>query len=102
MEKFMKRNKMKSITAIYELTPIFDGRKSFYGKAFVHQDNYGGSTLQSYDTKIIHVSRDKEITLLSDRLSKTTMRHVKEFLRQLELEEVATLKAEQLIENYMG
>ena len=93
---------MKLVTAKYELTPIFENKKSYYQKAFVYQDNYGGSTLQSYNTKIVHVSKDKEITLLSDWLSNTTLRHVREFLRQHELEEVAQLNAEQLIENYMG
>lgn len=36
----------------YELTPK-NGRKSFYGKAFVEVDDYGVETLFSYLTPII-------------------------------------------------
>ena len=36
----------------YELTPK-NGRKSFYGKAFVEVDDYGVETLFSYSTPII-------------------------------------------------
>lgn len=36
----------------YELMPT-DGRKSFYGKAVVVEDNNGNETLYSYGTPII-------------------------------------------------
>lgn len=78
---------------IFELQPLYDGRKSFYGKAFVERwDTENGMqwVLKSYGTVVAKVTPtyadneaetyDVEIGL--EYLSATTLRHVKEFLAQ--------------------
>ena len=79
---------------MYELQPLFDAHKSFYGKAFVEVWNIGNGTqyaLRSYDTTVATLKRvspvgevpeNWEIRVAMDRLSATTLRHVKEFLAQ--------------------
>ena len=67
------------------LVPKYDSAKSFYGKAVVnrYQDHI---TLVSYRTEVATVKyTDKGISVqvLIDALTKTTTRHVKEFLKQL-------------------
>lgn len=65
-----------------ELHPVYDGRKSFYGKAVVESNGKGVETLFSYDTKVASI-RDGKLTLFDDwNYSATTVRHVKEFMRQ--------------------
>ena len=61
---------------ITELKPI-DGRKSFYGKAFIENVN-GVETLYSYGTKILSRSNNK-FTRYYDGYTATTGRHVKAF-----------------------
>lgn len=65
----------------YSLNPNYDSRKSFYNKAIVECFN-STQTLYSYNTKVAEIENGK-ITLYSawDH-SQTTLRHVKEFLRQ--------------------
>lgn len=71
---------------IYELTPTFDGKKSFNHKAVV----VCGKTrleLWSYTTMVAQIVTSSDGTkrvVLSDEWchSATTLRHVKEFLRQ--------------------
>lgn len=70
---------------IVELVPIHDARKSFYGKAKVHE--YGETkSLYSYDTKVASIcpgDNGRELHLLSRwKKSQTTLRHVKEFATQ--------------------
>ena len=66
----------------YELGCIYDARQSFYGKAKVVEDK-GCQTLYSYDTPVAKINRKGELELLSCwDYSQTTMRHVKEFMRQ--------------------
>lgn len=78
---------------IFELQPLYDGRKSFYGKALVERwDTENGMqyVLKSYGTVVAKVTPtyadneaetyDVEIGL--EYLSYTTLRHVKEFLAQ--------------------
>ena len=64
---------------ITELTPIYDGRKSFYGKAMVSHDGNKRSLL-SYGTKAATI--DSAGAVVHDTHSATTLRHIKEFLRQ--------------------
>lgn len=65
----------------YDLTPQFDRRNSFYSKARVDSDN-GVDTLYSYNTKVAEI-RDGKVTLFPKwNASQTTLRHVKEFLKQ--------------------
>lgn len=62
----------------FELSPI-DGRKSFYGKAYVIEDDNGNKTLYSYDTPIITESADGNYTRLYNGYTATTGRHINAF-----------------------
>lgn len=68
------------------LMPIYDSRKSFYNKAVVEDDsmNHGGKLLYSYETRVAMAdTEDYEVELYPGwDHSQTTLRHVKEFLRQ--------------------
>lgn len=64
----------------YELTPRFDSRKSFYGKAIVIDYENGRQELRSYQT-IVSRCRDGVVEHLG-KWSQTTTRHQKEFERQ--------------------
>lgn len=78
------KKKLKSLkeSPTYELSPNFDTRKSFYNKARVDVDDNGNKTLYSYNTPVAKIV-DGKVQLLSDwDSSQTTLRHVKEFLRQ--------------------
>ena len=77
----------------YHLKPEYDSHKSFYGKAIVEVSGGWGqnATLYSYDTPVVMVgyATDGEgnsefcAYLTPDwDYSATTLRHVKEFLRQ--------------------
>lgn len=72
-------------TTIYELTPVHDNRKSFYGKAhvIVNTDNHT-TTLKSYDSIVARVDHSNASAVVVGRWadSATTLRHVKEFLKQ--------------------
>lgn len=63
----------------YELMPT-NGRKSFYGKAFVEVDDYGVETLFSYLTPIIKRFPNGTLKRLYDEEpSNTTITHIKSF-----------------------
>jgi hypothetical protein len=63
----------------YELMPT-NGRKSFYGKAFVEVDDYGVETLFSYLTPIIKRFPNGTLKRLYDKEpSNTTVTHIKSF-----------------------
>lgn len=64
---------------ITELSPRYDARASFYGKAKV-VDNDGALELYSYDTKVAVIQGDK--AQVFGTYSNTTLRHIKEFLLQ--------------------
>lgn len=68
---------------IADLHPKFDSRKSFYGKAKAEITDTA-VTLYSYNTKVAEIDRETwALTLLSPwDHSATTLRHVKEFMRQ--------------------
>lgn len=83
----------------YELTTEYDARQSFYRKAFVHEGSKG-SKLQSYDTIIAKLDNEtKKVTLLChmDDLSNTTMRHLREWLKQNNLFDLAGMSKQKLI-----
>lgn len=79
---------------MYELQPLHDGHKSFYGKAYVEVRNAGNGTqyaLRSYATTVATLKRVSpvdevpetyEVRVALNLLSATTLRHVKEFLAQ--------------------
>ena len=82
----------------YELVPVHDARKSFYGKALVR---IGPDTqeLYSYGTLVASNTALNGVTLYPQwDHSPTTLRHVKEFLKQNNLE--ATTK-KQMAETYL-
>lgn len=71
----------------YGLEPEYDARKSFYGKAKVDVRPDGTQILYSYGTPVCKITKDGDVTLLKKGYlgwasSQTTLRHVKEFLKQ--------------------
>lgn len=83
--QMMKKHRPQSVemneSPTYDMSPVHDNRKSFYGKARV-DDNNGEKTLYSYNTPVAKISNG-EVTLLDKwDSSQTTLRHVKEFLKQ--------------------
>ena len=72
----MKNNNVN----VYELTPRYDSRKSFYGKAQVIDYGNGYMELKSYDTIVSRVNNGKVEHL--GKWSMTTSRHQKEFEKQ--------------------
>lgn len=83
---------------IYELKPIYTSQKSFYGKATVEQlDNFnvGGtifklSNLFSYSTHVATFITDgtRSGLFLTGEYSKTTVKHIREFVRQQGIDEM--------------
>ena len=88
---------------VYGLRPEYDSRQSFHGKANVEVDGKGNETLYSYDTPVAKIDRKGKLTLLPrwDE-SQTTLRHVKEFLRQhgLKADSLAQIKKDYLNEDF--
>lgn len=64
---------------IYELDARYDSRQSFYGKARII-DTDEGLKLQSYDTIVAEIKHGKATVF--GTYSPTTLRHIKEFLKQ--------------------
>ena len=65
----------------YELTPIYDTRASFYGKAKVIEYPNGRKVLTSYDTEVAEITAEGK-AIVHGKYSTTTSRHQKEFLKQ--------------------
>ena len=77
---FEKFNPNSNIS-VMELCPYYDSAKSFYSKAKVFEvDN--DVFLVSYDTVVAFFNRKENIPRVYDTYSATTLRHIKEFLRQ--------------------
>lgn len=87
---------MNEYRGMFELEPLYDARKSFYGKAFVERWNTEHGTqyvLKSYGTVVAKVTptyadNDAEaydVEIGMEYLSYTTLRHVKEFLAQTDV-----------------
>ena len=70
----------------FELSPDYDSRQSFYGKAKVDVRPDGTQVLYSYGTPVCMIKDGKATLLKRGYLgwasSQTTLRHVKEFLKQ--------------------
>ena len=65
----------------YELSPRYDARKSFYGKAHVDTgDNNDKNRLWSYDTLVAEMKDGKPVVY--GTYSVTTLRHIKDWLKQ--------------------
>ena len=60
---------------IYELMPT-NGRKSFYGKAFIKQFADGSEVLQSYNTDVLKKTAEGVFIRLWGGWSATTGRHI--------------------------
>ena len=67
------------LPVFYELSPVADSRKSYYGKARVVEWN-GESILVSYETPVCKIDRDGRFVRLWNGYSATTMRHINSFL----------------------
>ena len=69
---------------IYDLDTQFDSRKSFYNKAKVDVKRDGTQVLYSYNTPVCRISADDHRVTLFPKWNKspTTLRHIKEFLKQ--------------------
>ena len=66
---------------IMELCPYYDSAKSFYGKAKVIEIE-NDVFLMSYDTIVAFFNRDTKVAKVIGTYSATTLRHIKEFLKQ--------------------
>ena len=66
---------------IAELYPCYDSAQSFYGKARVVEIE-DDVFLISYDTIVAFFNRNVRTVGVIDTYSATTLRHIKEFLRQ--------------------
>lgn len=64
-----------------ELLPYYDSAKSFYGKAKVIEIE-NDVFLISYDTIVAFFNRDVKVAQVYGTYSATTLRHIKEFLKQ--------------------
>lgn len=85
---------MSDYLGMFELQPLYDGRKSFHGKASVERYAVDGGTqyvLKSYGTVVARVTPISawdtkqevfRVEVGTKYLSATTLRHVKEFLAQ--------------------
>lgn len=63
------------------LQPIYDARKSFYKKAKVYE-TAASVVLESYNSRICELYINGDLFIFNAFQSQTTMRHVKEFLKQ--------------------
>lgn len=83
---------------IVELKPKFDGKKSFYNKARLQIES-DEITLISYNTPIIKLNKNNIMFLAQyEHLSSTTMRHLREFLRQSDMFNLASMKKNEMYE----
>jgi hypothetical protein len=64
-----------------ELNTNYDSRQSFYGKAF---EDYTDDKiiLYSYNTRVAEIDRNTHTATVIGTYSATTLRHIKEFLKQ--------------------
>lgn len=84
---------MREYLGTFELQPLFDGHRSFYGKAFVERWNtehgtrwvlrsYGAVAATITPTRADDEAEAYDVEIGMRHLSATTLRHVKEFLAQ--------------------
>lgn len=81
---------------IYELTPMYDAHASFYGKAKIFDYDGVKMELCSFDTIVAVIDHDK--ATVYDTYSRTTLRHIKEFLKQ---NGFSAENKQQIIKDYM-
>ena len=82
------------------LIPIYDNRKSFYNKAYIVRGN-NLIRLYSYDTLVLEIGKDcyKLNKLINEKLlfSNTTLRHIKETLKQFYYKDNRTLTKKEIM-----
>ena len=66
----------------YELDTIYDSKHSFYSKAMVEVEDNGNKVLLSYGHEVVRIRDGKPYLTTAWNASQTTLRHVKEFLKQ--------------------
>lgn len=71
---------MKNVNTMHELRPRYDARQSFYKKAHVENCEDGTINLWSYTTNVARITDG--IPEVFGTYSPTTLRHIKEFLKQ--------------------
>lgn len=76
--------KMREIWKREELQAHFDARKSFYKKAIVLYFRNGDIALLSYSTIVCVLRENGEVLL--QKYSQTTNRHIKEFMKQFNID----------------
>ena len=81
LDESCNKKKLKE-SPMYDLRAQYDSRKSFNNKAYVDTDGRGNDTLYSYNTPVVQIRGDKVTLLPKWNFSATTVRHVKEFLKQ--------------------
>ncbi len=79
------KNKGITESPVRDLNPKYDSRKSFYNKASIDEQD-GVYTLYSYGTKVAEIRANKVTLFPAWDYSQTTLRHVKEFLKQFGFE----------------
>jgi hypothetical protein len=77
----MDESKLLKESPVYDMIPKYDNRSSFYSKARV-DDSGNEKTLYSYNTPVAKIIDGKVELLPKWDWSQTTLRHVKEFLKQ--------------------
>lgn len=82
VEDYMPMEESKELTEepVYDLGTNFDSRKSFYGKARVDMKDERNQKLYSYNALVAEIVDGKP--KVYNLQSQTTLRHVKEFLKQ--------------------
>lgn len=81
IEKLIQRFHPNTNIRMMELYPYYDSRQSFHSKAKVFEIE-NDVFLMSYNTIVAFFNRDTKIAKVIDVYSATTLRHIKEFLKQ--------------------
>lgn len=87
---------------VYQLDTRYDSRQSFYGKAKVDVKDDGTKILYSYGTPVCKITSDNKVVLMSAwNYSVTTLRHVKEFLKQhgFKAESIKQIRQDYVVES---
>lgn len=73
--------RMPQLKGGYDMRPSYDSRKSFYGKADIRVEG-NKKILKSYSTDVAYIDLDTGKAVVNGMYSQTTLRHIKEFLKQ--------------------
>lgn len=85
---------------IKELKPVYNNQKSFYGKALI-KDTNNGTELYSYNTLVAKLDNGTiYVTHNDDYLTRTTLKHITEFIQQLGYEKMSKKDLLQTFEDF--